>query len=187
MKRSCTARNVALVAALCAAATLVTPSVRAQQASADAELSIVRSELALISDVDDWVIGLHPSAATLSFSDFSDWDWQCVYTTTGLFGVEVTSANGGSRLHLRSGADELDYHFYTWYRQGATYPTYAVGPYSTPSVTIGNLSGSLVPDCSDEAFGNSNLWFIARVYPADFNAAPPGIYRDVMTITVTPE
>lgn len=170
-----------VVAALLA---LVPVSLATAQDSAQSQISITRAEQVKISNIDDWMIGIFTATDTIPTIVYN-WDWQCVYTTTGSFRVEVTSANGGTRLHLEDGAgNSMNYWLYIYFRRGATY---TMDSHTTPTATYTNLSGSTRLDCSDEALGSSNLWFAALVRPADFNPAPPGIYRDVVTLVVSPE
>ena len=158
------------------------PIVHAQSLQ-ESEISINKADVVQITNIDDWLIGVFTEDATINNIQYN-WDWQCVYTSTGSYRVEVTSANGGSRLHLKSGPDEMDYWLYVYYRRGTDY---FLEGFTTPVVNLNNLSGSTSLTCADEPNGNSNLWFAALVRPPAFNAAPPGIYRDTATITVSPE
>lgn len=155
------------------------------QDSADSQISIARGEAVQITNIDDWLIGVN-TATAVNFTLQYEWDATCVYTSTGLYSVEVSSGNGGPALFLESsGGDTMPYQLYFYYRRGATY-TLSPG-YTTPVTTLTNLSGSTSLTCADETFAPTNLWFTAVVRPGPFNAAPPGIYTDFATITVRPE
>lgn len=161
---------------------LVTAS-RAQD-SAQSEIRITRGEAVRISNIDDWLIGVFTANDSINTIQYN-WDAECVYTTTGSYRVEVTSANGGSQLRLESSAgDQMNYTLYAYFRRGNNY---LMRGYTTPVITIDNLSGSTSPTCADEPVTGVNLWFAALVRPADFNPAPPGIYQDLATLTVSPE
>lgn len=172
--------SVALL--LCAFLAAAPASLFAQ--SAESDLRMVRSELVKISNIDDWVIGVFTAVDSISNLAFN-WDWQCVYTSTGSFNVEVTSQNGGSRLTLESASgDEMNYFIYAYFRRGNRF---SLTGHATPVINLNNLSGSQSLTCDDERFAQTNLWFAAAVTPADFNPAPPGIYRDFVTLMVSPE
>jgi hypothetical protein len=153
------------------------------QASIDTEVSITRGESVQISNIDDWLIGVFTSIDTINNIQYN-WDWECVYSSTGSYRVEVISQNGGSELQLNSGTDSMRYWIYAYYRQGNTY---RMRGFTDPNFTLSNLSGSTQLDCSDEPTAGTNLWFAALVRPADFNPAPPGIYQDLVTLLVSPE
>ncbi len=153
------------------------------QQSSQSEVVLERSESVSISNIDDWMIGIFTSSDTINTLQY-EWDWQCVYSSTGSFRVDVSSANGGSRLALESSSgDQMDYQIYSYSRRGGLYSM--IG-HNSPTFALNNLSGSQSLTCSDEP-SNTNLWFAAVVRPFAFNAAPPGIYRDIVTLVVSPE
>lgn len=158
------------------------PVARAQQ-SVESDIRLERSESVRITNIDDWIIGIFNPTDTIRTLQY-EWDWQCVYTSTGSFRVDVSSANGGAGLALESGSgNRMTYQIYTYSRRGNNYSL--VG-HNTPVFALNNLSGSQSLTCDDEP-SNTNLWFAAVVRPFAFNAAPPGIYRDVVTLVVSPE
>ena len=166
----------------CAFLAAVPASLFAQ--SAESELSMVRSELVKISNIDEWLIGVFSATDTINFNQF-EWDFQCVYSSTGSYKVDVTSQNGGSQLRLVSDSgDEMRYRIFTYVRRGNLYN---LNGHTTPVFSLDNLSGSLSLTCADEPLAQSNLFFAPLVTPNDFNQAPPGIYRDFVTIVVSPE
>ena len=154
------------------------------QSSVDSDINMVKGEAVKISNIDDWLIGVFAATDTIAGAAYN-WDWECVYTSTGAYRVELTSANGGSQLRLLNGAgDQMRYYLYTYHRRGATY---TLEYFTDTVININNLSGSTSLTCADEPVVGTNLWFAAVVFPADFNAAPPGIYTDFMTLVVSPE
>lgn len=158
------------------------PVASAQQ-SVESDITLERSESVRITNIDDWMIGIFTSSDSINTLQY-EWDWQCVYTSTGSFRVDVSSANGGARLALESASgDRMTYQIYSYSRRGNNYRM--VG-HNTPVFALNNLSGSQSLTCNDEP-SNTNLWFAAVVRPFAFNAAPPGIYRDVVTLVVSPE
>jgi len=158
------------------------PSANAQQ-SVESEITLERAESVRISNIDDWTIGVFTPNDTISTLQY-EWDWQCVHTSTGTFRVDVSSANGGAGLALESGSGvRMTYQIYTYSRRGNNY---SLNGFNTPVFGLTNLSGSQSPTCNDEP-SNTNLWFAAVVRPFAFNAAPPGIYRDTVTLVVSPE
>lgn len=154
------------------------------QSVSQSDITIVKGEAVKISDVDDWLIGVFTASDTINFSQYQ-WDPQCVYSTTGTYSIQVTSANGGANLNLQSGTDSMNYRIYTVFRRGGNY--FWTSSTNT-TINISNMSGSSTSlTCADESIAGINLWFAALVRPADFNPAPPGIYQDVVSLTVTPE
>ena len=167
---------------LVAGTALVPPAIA--QSSEQSTVSIIRGESVKISNIDDWLIGVFTSIDTINSIQYQ-WDWECVYSSTGSYQVNLVSQNGGSELVLRSSAgDEMKYWLYVYFRQGGTYNLQG---FTTPVININNMSGSQSLSCADEPIVGSNLWFAALVRPNDFNPAPPGIYQDLMTIIVSPE
>jgi hypothetical protein len=154
------------------------------QSSKETTISITRGESVKISKIDDWLIGVYTAIDSINNIQYN-WDWECVYSSTGTYGVRVESQNGGSQLTLKSAAgDTMRYWLYTYFRQGATY---SLQGFTTPVINLSNLSGSQSLTCADEGFSGHNLFFAALVRPIHFNAAPPGIYQDLVTLTITPE
>ena len=173
----------AVIATIFVLLSMVFAQVANAQQSVESEISLERAEAVRITNIDDWIIGIFTSSDSINTLQY-EWDWQCVYSSTGSYRVEVSSANGGSTLALESGSGEkMTYQIYTYSRQGNNYN---LAGHNTPVFALNNLSGSQSLTCNDEP-SNTNLWFAAVVRPPAFNAAPPGIYRDVVTLVVSPE
>ncbi len=175
------------VATLMLAALLVAffPSKAAAQSSADSQISITVGEAIQITNIDDWVIGIFTANATINNWQYN-WDYECVFSTSGTYRVELNSQNGFNPLKLvSSSGDQMDYEIWSYYRQGNTYRMQ--GPLNTPTISLTNLSASQSPTCADENYGGANLFFAALVRQAPFNQAPPGIYQDLVTLQVIPE
>lgn len=153
--------------------------------SSDAELSITKGEAVKISGIDDWLIGVFTATSSINNLQYQ-WDYECVYSSSGAYRVEIISTLGDNPLNLQSSAgDKMNYEIWSFYRQGNSYNL--DGPYTTPTFTLSNLSASQSLSCSDEAYGGNNLFFAAVVRPGPFNNAPPGIYNDQVTLIVSPE
>ncbi len=153
--------------------------------TADSDISITRGESVQITGIDDWLIGVFTATSTIPVIQYN-WDFQCVYTSTGLFRVDLISSNGLSPLTLESsGGDQMRYEIWAFHRRAGAFAL--DGPYITPTFGINNLEGSTSLTCADEGYGGNNLFFAALVRPANFNAAPPGIYQDVVTLIVSQE
>jgi len=154
------------------------------QSSASSELKIERADAVRISNIDDWLIGIFEPNDNINNIQYN-WDAICVFTSTGRYRVEVTSTNGGGQLNLESSAGDLmDYEIYSYTKIAEN--NYELTRHLTPIINMNNLLGSQQLDCADEP-QSTNLWFAALVRPQAFNAAAPGIYRDVVTIVVSPE
>ena len=132
----------------------------ASSVSVESQLSVARTESVKISNIDDWLIGVFTSNATVTNSQFN-WDWQCVFASTGTYRIEVTSANGGSRLTLQSSAgDQMEYLIFAYYRRGSGF---RLSGHNTPVINLNNLGGSLSTTCADEIITGTNLGFAASV------------------------
>lgn len=154
--------------------------------TAESKLSIMIGETAKISAIDDWVIGIHAADEDMtSFWEYQ-WDYQCVFTSTGAYSVQLNSQNGASPLELRSASGEpLAYEVWAYVKEGTALSI--KGPFRDATFNMSNLTGSDSQTCQGEGYGGHNLFFAALVRRANFNAAPTGIYRDQMVITVSPE
>lgn len=154
--------------------------------SAQSTISITVGETAKISAIDDWVIGIHAADENMSSFWEYKWDYECVFTSTGAYSVELTSQNGASPLELRNNSgDPLAYEVWAYVKKGASYSI--KGPFRDATFNMSNLTGSDSQTCQGEGYGGHNLFFAALVRRTNFNAAPTGIYRDQMVITVRPE
>lgn len=177
-------RNSVFTILLCIAV-LQPVDAHAASIAVDSQIQLSKSESVKISNIDDWLIGVFTATDTINNIQYNSWDEQCVYSSTGSYQVEVTSQNGGARLTLESGAgDQMRYSIYSYVRRGNRY---RMQGHTSPVINLTNLSSSQTLTCADENIAGVNLWFTALVRPADFNPAPPGIYRDVVTLVVSPE
>jgi len=158
----------------------------AQSFVEDSEISITKGEAVRISSVDDWLVGVFTALDTISGSALSAYDRQCVFSTTGAYQLEVVSGNGGTRLNLQSGSgDGMNYRIWVVWRNLTG--TFTGRITNNTVINVNNLRALTTLDCADDSFFAGNLWFRAQVLPGDFNAAPPGIYQDFVTINVRPE
>jgi hypothetical protein len=175
--------NATLLAAIILAMTAMVLSTQTlAQATIESDISIVKGESAHITGVDDWIIGVFSPTDTIPVYSYQ-WDPECVFTSTGSYSVELSSQNGGADLTLKTAAgDEMKYWLYAYYFRASGG---VLEGWTTSDKTISNLKGSLSPTCADT--NGRNLWFAALVRNYDFNPAVPGIYQDLMTITVSPE
>ena len=167
----------------------IAPSASAQDAI-DVEISITKSETARISKIDDWFIGSYGPTDRITNLD-TDLDFICVESSTGAYRLEVISQNAPNvrnELVLRSqNGDAMAYEIYGYRKVDRTSTVYNYFMRQTvPTSTTGGLPGSRAPDCTDTNYG-TNLAFVAVVRPVPFNAAPPGIYQDLVMLRVSPE
>ena len=165
---------------------MMLPSVVFSANSAQSKITVTVGEAAKISGIDDWVIGIHTADESLGAYWEYNWDYECVFSSTGAYSVELTSQNGVSPMVLKSASgDEMDYEVWAYVKQGASHSI--KGPYRAANFTIPNLTGSDSQTCQGEGYGGHNLFFAALVRRTSFDPAPSGIYRDQMVITVRPE
>ena len=188
MLRRATGSFAALALAV-ACAVLATGPAGAQD-SADSLISVEKVEEVRISKIDDILIGVFGADGTITQRQYrtDQFDYQCVYSTTGGYRLTVSSANSAGRLELVSDAgDAMRYELHLWFRrQGGSFQ-YTSTRYRNAPIDLPGLSASRSPTCADEGLDNSNLIVTGLVLPEDFNPAPPGVYRDVLTLTVSPE
>ncbi len=189
MARPPPGRSVRLAATLLWSACALGGTATAQ-GTAQSEVSIFKGDQVRISKVDDILIGAFPSSATLDARTFrtDQFDYQCVYSSTGNFGITVSSANGGGRLRLVSAEGQrMNYELHLWFRPTGGSFRYTSTRYPRSPIVLPGLSGSTSPTCADEGLDNSNFIVTGVVDRADFNAAVPGIYQDTVTLLVSPE
>ena len=152
------------------------------------DVRIVKGNGVLISEVDDWLVGIFAPDDSIARRQ-GNFDYICVHSTTGLYRIDVSSTNGGPSLNLQSSAgDSMDYLMVVYsYAAGAsrTFPN-ARQEFTTP-FTLTNRLASPTLSCVGQGFGDANLYIAAAVDPADFNAAPAGVYQDIVVMTVSAE
>lgn len=154
--------------------------------SVQSKISITVGETAKISAIDDWVIGIHAADENMSSFWEYKWDYECVFSSTGAYSIELNSQNGASPLELRNASGEaLAYEVWAYVKEGSGLSI--KGPFRDATFSMSNLTGSDSQTCQGEGYGGHNLFFAALVRRSNFNAAPTGIYRDQMVITVRPE
>ena len=182
------------MAVLVGALVLVGAPLAPAQDSADSEISMTRGNAVKISGLDNWTIGVYGPDDTLPTNFQNSWDLSCVYSSTGVFSLQLVSQNGSGPMTARSGSDELNYSVQVVYYQGGI----NVGGINALLVrranrdrspaAVDNMRGSLSLTCADDIYnGGNNLGLAAFMRKADFDAAPPGIYQDTMTVIVSPE
>ena len=175
------------VIALCAA--LGAGAARAQD-SADSKVTISKVDQVQVTKVDDILIGVFTSDAELQRRTYrsDQFDYQCVYSTTGGYRLDVAGTNGNGPFTLVSDSgDAMRYEVHLWFRPAGGEFQYTSTRYTRGPIAVPGLSASRSPTCADEGLDQSNLIVTGVVDRGPFNRAPPGVYRDVLTITVSPE
>lgn len=169
-------------AALCCCGLFVS----AFAATEDSVITITVEDSVQISKLDDNFVGIFTATDTLAGISYS-WEWLCVFSSTGSYDLQIISQNGGASLNLQSsGGDSMNYTMYTYIAQNGTNGFDYVGTDTTINRT--GLPGSLDLNCDDGQNLNAhNLFFAPVVNGASFNAAPPGIYTDLLTLIVSPQ
>lgn len=166
---------------------LIAPFAMMVSTAAPTRISISKVFGVQLSKVDDWNFGVH-SATTTALADMSVttadgfWDDTCAFSSSGAYDLDVSSQNGGSLFIMKSGTDQIPYTITVSYKRG----TYQTKTYTASPISLKNLRASQITDCADE-FSGHNLRFAPLVAAADFNAAPPGVYQDIVTLVVSPK
>lgn len=162
-------------------------SVFAQEAE-DSEVSIIKGDAVLLSDIDDWVVGIFGPSDTIA-TRVGNFDFFCAHSTTGLFRLELSSVNGGANLTLLSnGGDTMEYFVVAYsYSENASRVFPDTRQEFTQPFALSRRLASPNPSCVGQGFGDANLYFAAAVEPGNFNAAPAGIYRDTVIMTISAE
>ena len=156
----------------------------AQSNTAESEISIVVGESVKISNVDDWLLGVYTATDTINFLTPLFRDDQCVFSSTGAFRITINGQHSNSAFLMESqNGDTMAYRMLINYRRNGGNRFRFV---SAPS-THTNIDGASTLDCSDSPNPGWNLRFYTYVLGASFNAAPPGIYQDTLTLLVAPE
>lgn len=185
-----TARAILCAGAILAATGPAMVSAQAPASAADSTVSVAKADQIVLSKVDDILIGVFGPDEVLDARTFrvDQFDYQCVYSTTGGYRLDITSANGTGPFELENASgDRMGYEVHLWYRRAGGAFQFTSTRYPTAPIAVPGLSASRSPTCADEALDNSNLIVTGVVNAGPFNAAPPGVYRDVLTITVSVE
>jgi len=170
------------LAALVAASALLTGVALAQDASGEVQVLLSKGDLVHVTKVDDWTIALGPDDNTINFWQY-EWDFLCVYSATGRFRVSVSGSHSSTDFQaLSSDNTPMRYEVWSFSRANVNFgaPVRHTAPF-----TLDNRRGSTSLTCADEGYQNSNLFFAPLVRATQYNPAPPGIYRDTVTITVS--
>lgn len=156
----------------------------AQSNTAESEISIVVGESVKISNVDDWLLGVYTATDTVNFLTPLFRDDQCVFSSTGAFRITINGQHSNSSFLMESqNGDTMAYRMLINFRRNGGNRFQFV---STPGI-FNNIDGASTLDCSDSPNPGWNLRFYTYVLGASFNAAPPGIYQDTLTLLVAPE
>ena len=146
-------------------------------------VTIIKDNAVQITKVDDLDFG---NVATLTAATASESDDVCVFSSTSLYDVAVTSANGfalaDTGAATNNNADTVSYDV-EW--NGA-----AIVTDGTPAPRIDETGNNVNLDCSDDTAGafaaGNNASFGVTLDAAEFNAAAPGTYQDTLTLTISP-
>lgn len=171
-----------LLAALVAANALLAGAADAQDVTGDVQILLSKGDLVHLTKVDDWTIALGPDNNSINFWQY-DWDYLCVYSATGRFRVSVSGSHSSTDFRALS-ADNTPMVYEVWSFSRSNLDFGAPVRHAAP-FTLDNRRGSTSLTCADEGYQNSNLFFAPLVRATQYNPAPPGIYRDTVTITVS--
>lgn len=158
------------------------------QESYDVDISLSKADSVRISDVDDWVVGVFAPDDTIAHRT-GVFDYMCVHSTSGLYRLDFSSANGGANLTLESSAgDTMAYLVVSYsYSENSSRAFPDTRQEFTSPFSLNNRLASPNVSCVGQGFANANLYMAAAINPAAFNAAPPGIYQDTIIMTVSAE
>ncbi len=155
----------------------------AQQNSAQSTISVFVGDGVKISNVDDWFLGAYSANYNMGTPPRFI-DEQCVFSSTGTFSLSVVGLNSTNQLRMvNSNGDTIRYRSQMIYYRGTRQRRVN---FNRPR-TVTRITGASTTDCSDTTNLGWNIQFSTWVYPGSFNAAPPGIYQDTISITVVPE
>ncbi len=156
----------------------------AQSQSAQSEVRVVVGEAVKISNVDDWLLGVYTATDTVNFLTPLFRDDQCVFSSTGAFRITINGLHSTNSFLMESqNGDTMAYRMLINFRSGGGNQFNFV---NAPT-TYNNIDGASTLDCSDSPNPGWNLRFYAYVLGNSFNAAPPGVYQDTLTLLVAPE
>ncbi len=156
----------------------------AQSESATSEVRVVVGEAVKISNVDDWLLGVYSATDTVNFLTPLFRDDQCVFSSTGAFRITINGQHSANSFLMESqNGDTMAYRMLINFRSGGGNRFQFV---NAPA-TYTNVDGASTLDCSDSPNPGWNLRFYTYVLGNSFNAAPPGIYQDTLTLLVAPE
>jgi len=121
-------------------------------------IQIGKDNLVQITKLDDIDLGTHGNLTETATGT----DEVCVFSSTGAYGITITSDNGLYALTDPNANTNIPYSI-VW--------------------TANMLGNSADTDCN----GETNASYEISVTAADFNAADPGSYTDTLTLKVIPE
>lgn len=173
-------RKIALISALLSTSSIVAAADGnlgpTSQGSTD--VSIEKPLFVQISDVGELDFGEH-SYIPDTFLEMLD--PVCVYSSTGLYTLEVENGSSPGSDFLMTG-QETGYvvPFEFLWNPNTTDP--ATGTL-VPTFFYGNLGESVSPDC----YQGTNATIGARIQAVDYNVAPPDDYTGTVMLIVSPE
>jgi len=98
----------------------------------------------------------------------------CVFSSTGGYGLVMTSANDGFSMAATGTTTTIDYSV-EWEAN------------LTSDLTYNSMLPGLIGDSTDvDCNGQTNATFTISIEPSAFNAAEPGSYTDTLTMLVQP-
>ncbi len=136
-----------------------------------AVINIAKENAVKITNLDDIDLGTSGNLTTTATGS----DDVCVYSSTGAYGLVMTSANSEFVLEANGATTTIDYAV-EWQANITSDVTYN-------TLITGLVGNSLNVDCD----GQTNATFTISVAPSDFNAADPGTYTDTLIMLVQPD
>jgi len=162
--------TVACLIAITGSASAATDGSLDTTSEGTAVVNIAKQNVVKITNLDDIDLGTAGILATTATGT----DDVCVYSSTGGYGLVVTSSNEAFELRANGSTTNIEYSV-GWEANIASDITY--------NILLGGLVGNPVDvDCD----GQTNASFTISVEPNDFNAAEPGTYTDTLILLVQP-
>jgi len=173
---------------------LMLPPALAAQQSVDVDISIEKGEAVIITGLDDTVVTVDDPFVPVGAPLVSAFVNPCVHSTTGLYSITISSANGHSNFAVENTAGAtMPYRLRLWTIDGSSgFPGTYTRQVHTSTVTLTNRVASPTVSCLGHGFPTngsqpSNLQFRTHVQRAAFNNAPVGIYTDTLIFTIVPD
>ncbi len=161
---------VAYIAAMTGNAVAATDGTLGGTSEGTAVINISKQNAVKITNLDDINLGTFGSltATTTGADDV------CVFSSTGGYGLVMTSANDGFSMAATGTTTTIDYSV-EWEAN------------LTSDLTYNSMLPGLIGDSSDvDCNGQTNATFTISIEPNAFNAAEPGSYTDTLTMLVQP-
>lgn len=166
-----------LTAVVSVTASAATQGTLGTSSTGSAVISVTKIHQSRITGINDVTFGSTASSPAKTSDDV------CVYSTSGSYTVNASSANGQStNFRMANGAGN---QFITYNVEWNNAASGNSGNDLNNNATSATFNGANTSN--ETCSGGSNARFFIDVTASSFNSAPAGAYTDTLTLVVTPQ